>query len=420
LNDALQQRLLRLAEAHHTTPTDMLTDILNILEREDWQGIERDRERFRSLVETQSAYIVRTDLNGVYTYVNQRFAQDFHWLAEDGEFIGKNSMDSIAQEDHEATLEICRRCIAQPNTSLQIVLRKPYHRQYGTRWTLWEFVAIEHAGRVKEMQCVGFDITEIKRAEQTLMASERLKARLKKERELNSLIQRAVASLAHDVRTPLAVISTARDMLDTYFDRISEEKRKEKLQSIEKQLRYVTSLLNDFNSAIQSQFTRHPFHPTPLDIVALCHAIVKEVETVSDQPPRFEILNPHGLGIVTVDETLVSRILLNLLSNAVKFSPADSTISLKVDLSQHDGGLWLALYVRDEGMGISPDDQQRIFEPFYRAKSAENIKGTGLGLSIVQDCVMQHHGSITLESAVGKGTTFTVYLPIPESDVTTM
>lgn len=419
LNEALRQRILRLAEAHNTTPADMLNGIVDILEQEDWVDIKRNHERFRSLVEIQSAYVVRTDLHGVYTYVNQRFAQDFHWLAQDGVFVGKNSMDSIALEDHEATLEVCRRCIAQPNTPVQIVIRKPTHPEYGTRWTLWEFVAIEHEGQVKEIQCVGFDITNIRRAEQALRESERLKMRLRKEHELNSLIQRAVASLTHDVRTPLAVISTAREMLDTYFNHLTEEKRKEKLQSIEKQLRYVTSLLNDFNTAVQSQFTQHRFNPAPLDIVALCRAAIHEVESVSHNPPRFKILNPHGLSVVTLDETLVSRILLNLLSNAVKFSPADSTVALELGISQHDGEHWLMLCVRDEGIGISPEEQQRIFEPFYRTKSAESVKGTGLGLNIVKDCVLQHHGSITLESAVGEGTTFTVYLPFPKSDVTT-
>jgi signal transduction histidine kinase len=111
---------------------------------------------------------------------------------------------------------------------------------------------------------------------------------------------------------------------------------------------------------------------------------------------------------VCVDEILISRILLNLLTNAIKYSPEGGNVML--ELSDQPNAA-IQLCVIDEGIGISQDALPNIFDTFYRAQGVETITGTGLGLSIVKDCVERHHGTITVESEKGKGTTFTVTLP---------
>ncbi|HAJ64701.1 MAG TPA: hypothetical protein DCP31_40255 [Cyanobacteria bacterium UBA8543] len=109
-----------------------------------------------------------------------------------------------------------------------------------------------------------------------------------------------------------------------------------------------------------------------------------------------------------MDEKLLRQILTNLISNAVKYSPSDSTIKFNLTCL-NDKAIFK---IQDQGIGIPLEDQTRLFESFHRARNVGTIEGTGLGLAIVKQCVDLHTGEITVESEVGKGTTFTVILPL--------
>jgi signal transduction histidine kinase len=115
------------------------------------------------------------------------------------------------------------------------------------------------------------------------------------------------------------------------------------------------------------------------------------------------------------DESMLKQILEHLLSNADKFSPEGAAVSLDI----HSENNTLKIIVADQGIGIPEDDLPRIFEPFHRGKNIGNIGGTGMGLAIVEKMVLFLRGSIAVQSAVGKGTTFTVSLPLASSDAAT-
>ncbi len=109
-----------------------------------------------------------------------------------------------------------------------------------------------------------------------------------------------------------------------------------------------------------------------------------------------------------LDKKLIRRIINNLVSNAIKYSPDDTTIVITLTYAAE----MLALTVRDEGIGIPADDINHLFEPFHRAVNVGTISGTGLGLVIAKEAVELHGGSISLETQVGIGTTFTVRIPL--------
>jgi signal transduction histidine kinase len=109
-----------------------------------------------------------------------------------------------------------------------------------------------------------------------------------------------------------------------------------------------------------------------------------------------------------MDEKLLRHIFTNLLSNAIKYSPGGGTIYFEVTC-RNEAAIF---QVTDEGIGIPPEDQKRLFEPFHRAKNVSNIPGTGLGLSIVKRLVELHEGRILVASQAGLGTTFTITLPL--------
>jgi signal transduction histidine kinase len=109
-----------------------------------------------------------------------------------------------------------------------------------------------------------------------------------------------------------------------------------------------------------------------------------------------------------MDEKLLLHILTNLLTNAIKYSPQDTTVLFGCSCENQE----VIFEIKDEGIGIPPEDQKRLFESFHRAKNVGAIPGTGLGLAIVQKSVELHGGRITCTSEVGVGTTFRVTLPL--------
>jgi len=113
-----------------------------------------------------------------------------------------------------------------------------------------------------------------------------------------------------------------------------------------------------------------------------------------------------------LDEKLVRHILSNLLSNATKYSPAGSDVQLRIDCDEQA----TQLEVSDRGIGIPAEDQPRLYSTFHRGGNVSNVSGTGLGLAIVKKCVDVHGGHIFFESAAGRGTTFSVWLPQAGAD----
>lgn len=251
------------------------------------------------------------------------------------------------------------------------------------------------------------DITDQKYSEQLTIDHERMKAQFNKEREHNLLIQRIISALSHDLRTPLTVIATSRELLSKYYDRLTEEKRLKRLDMIDHQIQYALNLLDDTVAMARGDLDERQFKPSPIQLATLCQVSINELNSVIDGSHQLVFINKGKVEMADIDETLVNRILLNLLSNAIKYSPQGSHIRLELD--RHVS--WVVLRVIDNGIGIRGDDLDSIFDPFFRTREAQSFDGTGLGLSIVKDCVDRHHGIIRVESEMGRGTTFTIKLP---------
>jgi len=263
-----------------------------------------------------------------------------------------------------------------------------------------------HEATYDEVLVVIIDITEQKRYQDYLVEQENLITRFRKEQEHNILVQRSVHSLSHDLRTPLSVIATSKDLLLRHFDKLTHEKRKQKLESIGKQLEFALELLDDTISMVRGALSERAFKPSIVHLDQLCRVSAEEVGMSYGVRDQIQFENVAGITTAYVDEILLSRILLNLLTNAIKYSPNQTPITLQLDHQADD----IILRVIDRGIGISPEYLPHIFEPFYRAPDVKEIGGAGLGLSIVKDCVTQHNGQISIISELGIGTTVTVRL----------
>jgi signal transduction histidine kinase len=153
---------------------------------------------------------------------------------------------------------------------------------------------------------------------------------------------------------------------------------------------------------------RMTFNPVAFDLRAFCQRVCEEIESATNRrcPIRLTLdsVSADAIG----DESVLRHIFANLLANAVKYSPEDSEVHFTVTRDGADAICRIA----DHGCGIPLADQKRLFQAFHRGSNVEQIPGTGLGLLIVQRCVGLHGGEIQFESVEGKGTTFTVRLPL--------
>lgn len=265
-----------------------------------------------------------------------------------------------------------------------------------------------HEQTADEVSVALVDMTERKNYESSRLENERLVAQFRREREYTRLIQQSISALAHDLRTPLALIGTSKDLLLHYFDKLSDEKRQEKLESIGRQLEFALELIDDTVLSVRGALSDRRFNPAWVNLRKLCAVIVSEIASTTHTEQQLQFINTcPNTEMAWVDDVLVSRILLNLIGNAIKYSPPDTPIQVEL----LDNELYTTLRVADNGLGIAPDHLPHLFEPFYRASETSNIEGTGLGLSIVKDCVDRHGGMITIESTLGHGTIVTVNLP---------
>ena len=228
------------------------------------------------------------------------------------------------------------------------------------------------------------------------------------EREVTQLKEDFITMVSHDFRTPLAVIMTSNDMLERYYERLTQQRRAEQLQKIRDQVWYMTGLLDDVLLLGKARAKKLEFNPLPIDLKKVCWSVFDEMRLTDKDRHIFHFNASGQLGNLTLDAKLIHRILSNILTNAVKYSPDGGIIRLEL-LREEDT---VTLRVSDQGIGIDPEEQKHIFEPFWRGSSVlDSVGGTGLGLSIVKDCVNLHGGTISVESEPDKGTTFVVRLP---------
>ena len=226
-----------------------------------------------------------------------------------------------------------------------------------------------------------------------------------------------VAAVSHELRTPLAVIRSAADNLaegvvhdDSQVRRYGELVRGEG--------RRLTEMVEQILELAGIHSGQRSFALRPVPIVPLLHDIVRASSTLIEEAQidvEFEL--PETLPPVLGDEQGLRRVFQNLVGNAVKYGAQGRWIGLTARAS----GKQVIVTVADRGIGIPPAEQARIFEPFYRTPSviAAQIQGAGLGLSLVQRIVEAHGGRITVKSAEGSGSEFTVVLPAASEEAVT-
>ena len=274
----------------------------------------------------------------------------------------------------------------------------------GWVWSLSRGRVVERdaGGRALRMTGVNVDIEDRKRAEVELLAA------MQREKELSEMKSKFVSTASHEFRTPLATMLSSAELLEHYSESLSPAEKVNLLRTIQGSAKRMSEMIDDVLTLGRAESGVLRLNLGPTNLRELCGRVVSEFRMAQGKQHIITLDDSFDRLEAYMDERLLWHILNNLLSNAVKYSPAGSEVTFS--LARRDEQA--VIKIQDRGIGIPLEDQPRMFESFHRASNVENRPGTGLGLAIVKKAVELHGGEISLSSAVGSGTRFTVLLPL--------
>jgi two-component system phosphate regulon sensor histidine kinase PhoR len=339
--------------------------------------LAEERQRLESLLASSADAVVAVDRDDRITFTNTAAEALFH--TSRAEAMGKPFLHVV--QDHELN-ELASRCAGAGERGLRVIAYGPEQR-----WLQASAVPIAGGGDWAGLVIL-HDLSEVRR--------------------LDKVRRDFITNVSHELRTPLAGIKASAETLKegALHD---PEAAAEFVRHIENETDRLAQMVEELLELSRIESGAAPLR---MGVVPVASLVERCVERFAPQAERAglrlsaELVEGEGLA-VQGDEERLTQALANLVHNAIKFTPAGGQIT--VSAAARDGEV--AIAVRDMGIGISAEDQTRIFERFYKAAEARGRPGSGLGLAIVKHIVQAHGGRATVESRPGEGSTFTVLLP---------
>jgi PAS domain S-box-containing protein len=241
-----------------------------------------------------------------------------------------------------------------------------------------------------------------------IKAEEEARKSLERERELNELKSKFVSIASHEFRTPLSTVLSSIALIEQYKIKGDLEKIDKHTSRVRSSVNQLTSILNDFLSLGKLEEGKVDMNLDTINIKVLFGDVKEELKANLKEGQQILIGPISDQQQIVTDARILRNILFNLLSNASKYSETHKNIHIHCQQRESS----LEILIRDEGIGIPEEDQKFLFERFFRASNVSNIQGTGLGLNIVKRYVELLKGTISFSSEYGKGSIFTITIPI--------
>lgn len=223
-----------------------------------------------------------------------------------------------------------------------------------------------------------------------------------------------VADASHELRTPLSVLNSSLEVIEMEQNEHLSDFSRDVLLDMKDEVRSMTRLVSDLLTLARSDLgTLEILHET-VDLSSIAEKLERSMQPLAaSQQIELQLETPETL-VVTGDQERLKQLLYILLDNAIKYTPAGGKVTLVISSGRVEQKEMCCIRVQDTGIGIPVEQQERIFERFFRVDKNRSRKmgGTGLGLAIAKWIVEAHRGNISVESAPGSGSTFTVWIPV--------
>jgi signal transduction histidine kinase len=282
------------------------------------------------------------------------------------------------------------------------------------------FLTLNTRGNFKNYRIARSEITrERERLEATIKELEAVQNRVTQLEDLDSAKNALISTVNHELRTPLTSIIGYIDLLQRDADTLSQEEKVIYLEVLERNSHVLLNLVESMLSLSKFDNAEGKLSADPVDLHAVIDDALFTMKPAMDKAEIKTQLSAAIRPIVNGDVGQLSQVFINLIANSVKFSPRGSAISISLSVQRAiDGDEVAEVVIADSGIGIPQDDIPRIFTRFFRAKNVDSGKyqGTGLGLSIVERAIAHHGGSISVESTLHQGTSFTITLPLASKE----
>lgn len=363
---------------------------------------EKVVERTKELRQSEQLYksIARNFPEGVISI----FDRSYNYLFAEGQglyelgivtddLVGQNYLERLDEQTRKIVELELEHCFKGMTCSFEINLAQGIYQ-------LNAVPLREDGGEVDRILVVEKNITAQKRA------AEKLEASLKAERELNEMKSRFVSMASHEFRTPLTTINSSATLIQKYYDKQKFDGTPKHVKRIKGAVTNLTNILNDFLSIEKLESGKIHMNLTAISLNELFLDIRDEMVGLKKEKQYVSIVGNPSYQIYS-DFHLLKNIFINLISNALKYSKDTDEVIVRYFTEYNK----TVIEIEDFGIGIPEEDQNKMFDRFFRAGNALNIEGTGLGLHIVTKYLELLNGEISFISKENIGTTFTITLP---------
>ena len=348
--------------------------------------IEQD-EKIIAIVNSSDDVIIGNDLNGFITSWNPGAEKIFGYAAQ--EVVGHSIEILLPPERLEEELDILKKILQ------------------GERISHFETVRLHKDGRRIDVSAT---ISPILNANGKVIGASKIIRDITQNNIINKMKVEFVTTAAHELRTPLTVINGYTELLN--MDVGSKDEQQEMLSAIHSQSQAMIHLLNDMLDIARIEAQMAGLYQMELQPIGPCLQTLTASFITPGNHNKITLEMSPNLPEVKVDIAKLEQAIKNCLSNAYKYSPERVEVTMRVTEVTHNKQRKVLIAIEDQGIGMTPEQLERVFEKFYRADPSGAIPGTGLGMSIIKSIIEQHGGAIVIESEYGKGTKVMLYLPV--------
>ncbi len=373
--------------------------------------IDRSREQLRTVLDATTAVIYLKDAEGRYLFVNRQFQRVFGLGRE--QVVGRLD-EEVLPPEVARTLRGDDLQIGEARVPREVEEVLPGSDGPHTYLSL-KFPLLDAGGVLYGLCCVATDITERKRAQEAL---QRAREAAERERQLHQAVRardQFLAIASHEMRTPLTALELQVAGLQRLTRSnptvvVSDDRVQSKCEVIIRQVGRLNTLIDQLIDVGQITAGRLELSPERLDLGDLVRAVLARTKEEIRRSGSEVVLRLAAPAVGSWDRPSLERVVTHLVSNALKFGDGK-----RIDIELRATADRASLSVRDHGIGISAQDQHRIFERFERAVSERHYGGFGIGLWVARQAVEAHGGVIRVQSHGRDGSEFTVELPLQKS-----